>query len=258
MSRLDHLKDKLSNVEPVLCTTRVNLCWSGIIQKAATFPFDFMMFDLEHGTISIEGAEELLRVCRLCDLPSIVRIPDSVPHLISKTLDMGADGILIPRVERLDQVETAVRCVRYFPRGRKGCGGFSNLRAEDQGDVMRYNDNRLLFLQMESREGLTVLPQILDQFQDELAGIIIGPYDTSIMIGTPLDIGSPEMIRYIGDVFAVCKEYHVSCGSFVDDASLLTRYRDLGGNIFWTGTDISLLCESFGRLCTAFEEKVVK
>lgn len=258
MSRLERLKEKLKQSEPVLCTTMVNLRWSGVIQKAAAFSFDCMMFDLEHGTLSVEGAEELLRMCRLCDLPSIVRIPDSVPHLISKTLDMGADGILIPRVERMEQVETAIRCMRYYPRGRKGCGGFSNLRAEDAGSVARYNDNRLLFVQMESREGLAILPQILAQYGSELAGVIIGPYDASIMVETPLDIGSPAMLQFIGDVFAICKEYGISCGSFVDDAGLLERYRDLGGNIFWTGTDISLLCESFGRLCAAFEEKVVK
>ena len=182
MSKLIRLKEKLAARQPVLSTTIANLGWSGVIQKAAAFNFDMMMFDLEHGTLSVESVENLLRMCRLCDLPSIVRVTDCVPHLISKTLDMGADGILVPRVERMEQVETAVRCARYYPRGRKGCGGFSNLRPEDQGSVEKYNDNRLIFIQMESGEGLEILPEILKTYGQELAGVLIGPYDASIMI----------------------------------------------------------------------------
>ena len=253
MSKLITLKEKLAARQPVLSSTIVNLSWTGIIQKASAFPFDMMMFDLEHGTLSIESVEEMLRMCRLCDLPSIVRVPDCVPHLISKTLDMGADGVLIPRVERLEQVETAIRCARYYPRGRKGCGGFSNLRAEDQGSVEVYNDNRLIFIQMESNEGLAILPEILEKYGKELAGVLIGPYDTSIMIGTPLDILSDVMTDYIRKVFNICNAYGISCGSFVDGPELIARYRDLGGNVYWTGTDIGMLCMGFKATCDAFQ-----
>jgi len=211
-----------------------------------------MMFDLEHGTLSIESVESLLRMCRLCDLPSVVRVPDCVPHLISKTLDMGADGVLIPRVERMEQVETAIRCARYYPRGRKGCGGFSNLRAEDKGSVDNYNDNRLIFIQMESNEGLEILPEILEKYGKELAGVLIGPYDASIMIGTPLDIMSDAMTDYIRKVFAVCSNYGIACGSFVDGPSLFAHYRDLGANVYWTGTDIGMLCTGFKVTCDGF------
>lgn len=255
MSKLTELKTKLAARQPVLSTTIANLAWTGIVQKASAFAFDMMMFDLEHGTLSIESVEEMLRMCRLCDLPSIVRVPDCVPHLISKTLDMGADGVLIPRVERMEQVETAIRCARYYPRGRKGCGGFSNLRAEDQGSVEKYNDNRLIFIQMESNEGLAILPEILDRYGKELAGVLIGPYDTSIMIGTPLDILSDVMTDYIRNVFAICNEYGISCGSFVDGPALIARYRDLGANVYWTGTEIGLLCAGFKDVCDTFKEE---
>lgn len=256
MSKLIQLKEKLATRQPVLSTTIANLGWSGVIQKAAVFNFDMMMFDLEHGTLSVESVENLLRMCRLCDLPSIVRVTDCVPHLISKTLDMGADGILIPRVERMEQVETAVRCARYYPRGRKGCGGFSNLRPEDQGSVDKYNDNRLIFIQMESREGLEILPEILKTYGKELAGVLIGPYDASIMIGTPMDILSDAMTDYIRSVFDICHEYGISCGSFVDGPALFARYRDLGANVYWTGTDIGMLCTGFKATCDAFKTEM--
>ena len=252
MSRFEELKRKIAAREEVLTTNLGNIGWSGIIEVIARFPFDAVVLDLEHGTLSVESAESLLRTCRLCDLPGIVRIPDCIPHLISKTLDMGADGIIIPRVESVGQVECAIRAMRYFPRGRKGCGGFSNLRREDEGSVGKYNNNRLLFVQMESEEGLSVLPEILGKYKSEISGVLIGPYDASIMLETPLDIMSDKMTEFIGKVFSICNEKEISCGSFVDDKTLIPRYRNLGGNIFWTGSEISLLSESYKGLCEAF------
>ncbi len=258
MGRLNELKEKLLDRKPILFTTVGNIAWSGIIQKAAAFGFDAISFDLEHGTLSIESVEAQLRICRLCDLPSIVRIPDCVPNIISKILDMGADALILPRVESLEQVETAIRSSRYYPRGRKGCGGFSNLRAEDEGSVEKYNDNRLLFVQMESYEGVAVLSEILDKYRDEIAGVLIGPYDSSIMVGTPLDITSDTMTEYIKTVFDICHSYDISCGSFTDNGPMIPRYRDLGANIYWAGTEISLICEAYASLVDTFRKETAE
>jgi len=255
MSRLIDLKTKLKEVKPTLGTTIGNVAWSGLAQKCAAFPFDFLVLDEEHGTLSMESSEEILRICRLCDLPTIVRIPNAVPHIISKTLDMGADGIMIPRVESIEQVEIAIKAARYYPTGRKGCGGFSNLRAEDNLSVEEYNKNRLIVVQIESYEGLRILPEILAKYKDEIACVLIGPYDSSIMVGTPLDIVSDTMKKYVKDVFDTCKAAGVSCGSFVDDASMIPHYKALGANVYWTGTEISLICEAYGNLCKAFKEQ---
>ena len=255
MSRLNELKIKLKQKKPVLGTTIGNIAWSGLAQKVAQFPFDFLVLDEEHGTLSAEASEEILRICRLCDLPTIVRIPDAVPNLISKTLDMGADGLMIPRFERMEQLETAIRAARYYPRGRKGCGGFSNLRPEDEGSIEKYNDNRLLIVQIESSEGLAILPKALEAYRDEIACVLIGPYDSSIMLGTPLDITSATMKAYIKKVFDICNTVGVSFGSFVDNDEMIDDYRELGANTFWTGTEISLLCEAYGSLCQKFREK---
>ena len=255
MSRFDDLKRKLKNREPVLSTTIANVAWSGLAQKIAAYSFDFVVLDEEHGTLSAESGEEILRVCRLCDLPAIVRVGNAVPNIIAKTLDMGADGIMIPRVETIEQIEIAVNSARYYPRGRKGCGGFSNFRKEDQGSVEIFNNNRFLMPQIESYEGLRVLPRILDEYRDEIACILIGPYDSSIMVGTPLDIMSEAMRNFDKEVFDLCKAAGMSTGIFVDNASLLPYYRELGANVFWTGTEISLLCEAFGSLCDAFKRE---
>ena len=119
----------------------------------------------------------------------------------------------------------------------------------------RYNDNRLLMPQIESREGLHILPEMLERYGSEIACVLIGPYDSSIMLGTPLDISSKPMLEYIRNVFDLCAKAGKSCGIFVDDASMIAAYRDMGANVYWTGTEISLLCEAFSNLCATFERE---
>ena len=67
-----------------------------------------MLFDCEHGIFNPEIANDMLMAARACDLPTIVRVQDCEYHCISKCLDMGADGVLIPRTETLEQVALAI------------------------------------------------------------------------------------------------------------------------------------------------------
>ena len=116
----------------------------------------------------------------------------------------------------------------------------------------------MIFIQMESNEGLAILPEILEKYGKELSGVLIGPYDASIMLGTPLNIKSDAMTDYIRKVFEICNNYGIACGSFVDGPNLIARYRDLGANVYWTGTDVGMLCTGFRVTCNAFKEEVKK
>jgi 2-keto-3-deoxy-L-rhamnonate aldolase RhmA len=250
MNRLQTFKQKLKNQDDVLGTAIVNLKWSGVIQRIASLPFDFVLFDTEHGTLNAESIEEMLRVCRLVDLPSIVRVPDVVPHLISKTIDMGADGLLFPRVESAEQVGCAISAMRFSPRGKKGCGGFSLFRSGEAFDSV--NDDRLAFIQIESDDGINALPEILKLYRKELSGVIIGPYDMSIIAGKPLDIKCGEMMERYAKVFKICAAEGLAHGIFIDAAANIPDWKKLGVNIFWVGTELSLLMDSYRDLCGKF------
>ena len=66
---------------------------------------------------------------------------------------------------------------------------------------------------------------------------MIGPYDLSVMVGTPKDIKSPVMIESIQKIFDISNSYGKSCGLFCDDEVLAQKYRDMGCNVLWTSTD---------------------
>ena len=152
-----------------------------------------------------QNTVELLQVCRLMGLPAFERAQDAEYHLIAKAVDMGADGVMIPRTESPEQLKTAVDALLFYPEGRKGSGGHAQFRkGEAYAD---FKKTRFLMPQIESPKGIEMLPKMLEEY---------GEY--------------------------ISNSYDKSCGIFCDDEVLAQKYRDMGCNVLWTSSDKDLLC----------------
>lgn len=237
MTSYEILKEKLKNRQPVTMANCMNLA-SPLLIDAFT-DADCVLLDKEHG---IYGSEELIPLtmrCREKKFPAIVRVEDSQYHLIAKAIDLGADGIMLPRTETLAQVKTAVEAMHFAPLGRTGYGGWGLLR--DGETLDDFQKSRFFFPQIESEKGLNAMPEIIETYGDFIDGFIIGPNDYSISLGIPFEHGHPAMIEQIQNVFDVCRRYHKSCGCYAPDTARAQRYAEMGANIFWIGDDLTYL-----------------
>ena len=239
MSKLDGLKAKLESGEVVFGSTFSDVNNPYLPRIFCSAGVDFMLFDGEHGSFMPELALDMLQQCRACGLPSIMRVQDCEYHCISKCLDMGADGILIPRTETEEQVKLAIESMRFYPRGRKGAGGMGLLRPGENCDD--FNNNRLLFLQTESPCGIRNLPTLLEKYGDEVAGVIIGPSDLGIMSGEGLLAAESQKVQEeIKEVIAICKAKKKAVGMFLL-VPQMRKWIEAGMNIVWCETDTMLL-----------------
>ena len=132
----------------------------------------------------------------------------------------------------MEQLETAIASMRLFPKGRKGVGGRACLRGES---VEEFNKNRLIFIQIESPLGVENLDAMLTKHGDEVAGIIIGPCDLSIMCGCPLDFTAKPFLDCVYKTIEVCKAHNKSVGMFMGSMEIAKNWYDQGMNIFWHG-----------------------
>lgn len=235
MNKYETLKRKLDTGEKVIGTTMTITTTPILVEMMNREDLDYILFDAEHGIYNTENLVNLLQVCRLMGLPAFVRVKDSAYHLIAKTIDMGADGIMLPRVESLEQLRTAVDAVLFYPEGRKGCGGHGQFRPGEA--FADFGKTRFLMPQIESQAGIDLLPQMLERYGKYISAVMIGPYDMSVMLGTPKDIASPVMLEAIQKVFTICNSHGKSCGIFCDNEVLAQKYRDMGCNVLWTATD---------------------
>lgn len=192
---------------------------------------DMVIVDMEHGAFNPEKVGDFAVACNAVDFPVIARIQDCEYHCISKCIDQGCDGILVPRTETLEQTELAIASMRFFPVGRKGVGGRACLRGDS---IEEFNKKRLIFLQIESPKGVDNLDEILTKYSHEIAGIIIGPSDMSIMCGCPLVYDDPRLITQINRTIEICKAHGKSVGMFMGSLDDCRKWYGKGMNIFWT------------------------
>lgn len=235
MDKYLKLAEKFKNREKIIGTTMILFKNSLILEEMNKADLDFILFDTEHGVFDTQNVVEFLQVCRLMGLPCFVRAQDCEYHLIAKAIDMGADGIMIPRTETLEQLKTAVDALLFYPEGRKGCGGHGQFRQGEAFDD--FKKTRFLLPQIESPKGIEMLPKMLEEYGEYISAVMIGPYDLSVMVGTPKNIKSPEMISAIQEIFDISNKYGKSCGIFCDNEILAQNYRDMGCNVLWTASD---------------------
>ena len=101
------------------------------------------------------------------------------------------------------------------------------------------NSERLLFVQIEHKEGVENIEEILQV--PGLDGIIIGPYDLSGSYGKLGLIQDPEILEAIKKILDACKHFQKTVGIFAKHANDAKRYLRQGFQLIATGVDIHYL-----------------
>jgi len=172
------LKEKLRKGELTIGSW-ITLGNTGIAEILANSGFDWLVVDLEHTTISLEQAGELIRTIDLVGVPALVRLTNNDTNQIKRIMDAGAHGVVVPMVNSVDDALAAVAATRYAPNGHRGVG---LARAQNYGpgfsDHLEWQkDGPLVIVQIEHKSALDHLAEIFSV--SGVDGFIIGPYDLS-------------------------------------------------------------------------------
>ena len=244
MNRYQDVKNKLCNQEKLTIANLMNI--TNPLMLPAFAGADMILLDKEHGPYDTERLIPLTMQCRALGIPSIVRVEDAVYHLIAKALDLGADGIMLPRTETLEQLKMAVDAMHFAPIGRTGFGGWGILR--DGESFEEFENGRVLLVQIESPRGLAAMEEMISEYGPLIDGFVIGPNDYSIMMGVPRQLDHPLMLAEYEKFFAICKKHGKSCGIFDPDLDHARRDHAMGANIFWISDDFSCAKAGFEAL----------
>src|SRR5437016_4824611 len=151
MLKPNKVKQALRRGEPVLGTMLSEARSPGFVWMLANAGFDFVFIDMEHGTYDLSTAADLIKVARLANIVPLVRVPDLAYHLAAAALDAGAMGLMLPRVERREQVEQFVSFIKYPPAGVRGASarrGHTDYGHAEPLELVRHmNEHTLVILQ---------------------------------------------------------------------------------------------------------------
>jgi len=180
------LKDRLHDGEVCTGTFVLFLAGGDIVQFLAGLGFDFFFLDTEHSSFDLSKVRETILAARAHGLAALVRVPELRYHLVARVLDAGAEGIMLPRVETREEIESLVRFARYRPEGERGISTFAGhndfARIPDVPAFLAERNHRvLLFAQIETVRGVENREAILSV--PGLDGCFVGTGDLAMGMG---------------------------------------------------------------------------
>lgn len=211
--------------------------------------YDWLLIDGEHGPNDLPLLSAQIQAVSRSGSHPMVRLPVGETWMIKQVLDTGAQTLLIPMVESLEQAQALVRAVRYPPHGVRGVGAALGRasRFSRIGDYLQTaNDEVCLIVQIESRAGLVALDEIAAL--DGIDGLFIGPSDLAADMGYLGQPGHPDVTAAIADAFARIKKAGKARGIMTLDPAQAQLYREMGATFMAIGTDVTLLVSATERL----------
>ena len=219
---------------------------TGILARAG---FDFVLIDMEHSVYSFETVADHIRTARDSRIAPIVRPPAREKYFLSRLLDAGAAGLMVPMTERREHAEVIRDACRYRPVGKRGVANslaqtdFLTLPATEL--VEQANRNNLIITQIESEEGVRNIDEILQV--EGIDAVIIGPNDLSDSMGIVGQTGHPQVQEAIGRVVEACRRHGKFSGIHTGNLEQLRYWRERGMQLLAYQTDVAVLYSTFNR-----------
>jgi len=241
----NHAKAALGRGESVVGTMVCELRSIAVPRMLAQGGMQFVIFDTEHGVFSPESIADLAAASRLAGITPIVRIPEIRKEAVSRTLDLGAQGLLIPQVRHEDEVVEVVRYAKYSPVGERGVAlgrTHSNYRKGDAAEWMaRLNVSTMVIVQIETSEAVDRLDAIAS-----VAGVdalFIGPNDLASSLGVPGRLDHPRMVEVFERVIEVCRARGIAAGVHLFDVEAAKAWMAKGIRLVTISNDIAMIVE---------------
>lgn len=217
--------------------------------------FDFVIIDAEHGPISIQSAQNMIRAAETANITSIIRVAKNDESLILRALDIGAQGVEIPQINCKSDALRAVKSVKYSPQGERGVCRYVRAANYSSMDKFKYfksaNEETMIITHIEGVEGINNLDEILSVPGIDV--IFIGPYDLSQSLGIPGEVNHSLVIEKMKEVILKCKQNKIAVGTFADDIQTAKKWISLGVQYMSFSVDVGILYEASKNIINKFK-----
>ncbi|HIR28413.1 MAG TPA: 2,4-dihydroxyhept-2-ene-1,7-dioic acid aldolase [Candidatus Choladousia intestinigallinarum] len=202
---------------------------------------DFVFYDCEHGSLSYEKLHDLMVLGNQIGLPSVVRVPQLARGDVSKILDYGAQGVMVPMIESAEDARKLVEWSKYPPVGKRSYSGGANTNYGPSGghaaNMLNMNQRTLTIAQIETAEGVNCADEILSV--EGIDAAIVGPCDLGISMGIPDNVMDVRELSAIEKVAEACRRHGKFFG--IIGSMELMKYFKKDLDIIITAIDTNLL-----------------
>ena len=243
------VREKIANNEPVLAV-KIAYQDPAIYEMAGLMGFDCVWVCNEHIGIDPSKMDSIIRACRASGMDAMIRTKPGDYRDILHVLEMGAKGIMLPRVMSVEEVKKVVGDMKFAPLGRRGADG---VNAESDFGLIPFvdylklaNENNFLMIQVEDPEAVDIIEQLAEV--DGVDIIFVGPADLSINYGVPGKVDDPKILKVCERVATACHKNGKVAGIPCGTIEKTKRFLDMGYNFICYGADYIMLSQGFMKV----------
>lgn len=209
-----------------------------------TCGFDWLFIDMEHNSMDVDTAAQIAMASLPVGITPIVRVPGKEHHHASRLLDAGAQGIVVPHVDTIEEAERAVAYCKYPPVGHRSVMGvlpqmaYRNVPVAESVPVA--NAQTMVIIMLETPAAIAQA----DAFA-AVPGIdclLIGTNDLCAEMGIPGQFSDPKVEDAYRKVISACRKNNIHPGmGGVYEPKLMEKYIGMGMRFILSGGDMSFL-----------------
>ncbi|MGB9597790.1 MAG: HpcH/HpaI aldolase family protein [Candidatus Poribacteria bacterium] len=244
-------REKLNNGQPVIGSF-VKITDPAVVEIMGLAGLDFAIIDMEHGPISYETAQNLIRAGELVGISPIIRVSENDPVAILRSLDIGAEGVEVPQIRNAKDAELTASSARFHPQGDRGVcryvrsGRYSSM---DRKEYFRTANEKVITIgHLEGVEAVKNLDEIMAV--EGLDILFIGPYDLSQSVGVPGEVDNPLVIKQMEKIIESAKKANKLVGTFADDIKSAKRWVDAGVMYIAVSVDVGIFYNACREIVT--------
>jgi 4-hydroxy-2-oxoheptanedioate aldolase len=231
--------------------------WSSLssnysVEVIAGAGFDWILLDTEHSPNDLESVLTQLQAAAPYPTTPVVRVPWNDMVTIKRTLDIGAQSLLVPYVSTAEEARAAVSYTRYPPQGLRGVAGTT--RATRFGRVKDYAkrapEELCVLVQVETQQGLDQIEAICAI--EGVDGVFIGPADLHASLGYTGETANPKVLPVIEEAVRRIRRAGKAPGILTGVEADARRFLDAGALFVAVGADVAILARGAEALAAKF------
>lgn len=220
--------------------------WSGIpdaltVEVVSAQSFDAVTLDMQHGGHHEDSVLRSLVPIRHANKHSIVRIPVGRFDMASRSLDFGAEAVIAPMVNSIQDAQLFANSMKYPPIGERSWGptfAFSRMRGTTQKAWLEEMNAKTVSIAMiETRAALDVLDEIVAM--PGIDAIFLGPSDFSIAWsnGATVNPTLEDMMETVEQIAVRTRKAGKHAGIFVMNTAYAGRFVKMGYRLLAVGNE---------------------
>lgn len=256
---MNPFRQKLLDGEVVLGQMVLELFTPGIGHMLAAAGMEFVIFDMEHGRCDISLLSEMIASCRGSNIVPLARVPDVSYRPLSRVLDIGARGVMVPRVETRAQAEEIVAQLKYAPAGRRGVAlGIAHdlYRAKGPEFFAEANEDTAVILLLETEAAFHHLDEIISVPGVDVAWM--GHYDLTVSMGIPAQFEHPRFLAAMDALVDSCRRHNVAPGFLPPSPEAAVHWIQKGFRAISLSSDIGVFLEGLQNFRSSVLESMQK